>query len=85
MAPAMLRCATPHDPANDPPAPYYPTPLVSVLIDAAEHAVLADMSVPKAHWAQYHSTSPIERRDGEAMRAPGSSALLSLSRKPNGP
>ena len=43
-------------------------PRVSVLMDDAEHDVLAYMSFPKLHWSQIHSTNPIERLNREVKR-----------------
>src|SRR5262245_60352605 len=38
------------------------------LMEEAEDDVLAHMSFPKEHWAQIHSTNPLERLNGEIKR-----------------
>jgi putative transposase len=43
-------------------------PRLSKLMDEAEHDVLAYMDFPKDHWAQLHSTNPIERLNREVKR-----------------
>jgi len=43
-------------------------PKLATLMDNAENDVLAYMSFPKQHWAQLHSTNPIERLNGEIKR-----------------
>ena len=37
-------------------------------MEEAEDDVLAHMSFPKEHWAQIHSTNPLERLNGEIKR-----------------
>ena len=37
-------------------------------MDDAEHDVLGYMAFPKEHWAQLHSTNPIERLNREVKR-----------------
>jgi transposase-like protein len=37
-------------------------------MDEAEDDVLAHMGFPKEHWAQLHSTNPLERLNGEMER-----------------
>ena len=43
-------------------------PRLSVLMDEAENDVLAYMAFPKEHWAQIHSTNPLERLNREVKR-----------------
>lgn len=43
-------------------------PKLALLMDEAEHDVLAHMSFPKEHWPQLHSTNPLERVNGEIKR-----------------
>jgi putative transposase len=43
-------------------------PKLAALMDNAENDVLAYMTFPKQHWAQLHSTNPIERLNGEIKR-----------------
>ncbi len=43
-------------------------PKLATLMDNAENDVLAYMTFPKQHWAQLHSTNPIERLNGEIKR-----------------
>jgi transposase-like protein len=43
-------------------------PKLAVLMDEAEHDVLAHMAFPKHHWRQLHSTNPLERLNGEIKR-----------------
>ena len=43
-------------------------PKLALLMDEAEHDVLAHMSFPKEHWPQLHSTNPLERLNGEIKR-----------------
>ena len=43
-------------------------PRLSKLMDGAEHDVLGYMAFPKEHWAQLHSTNPIERLNREVKR-----------------
>ena len=43
-------------------------PKLGALMDEAEDDVLAHMSFPKEHWAQIHSTNPLERLNGEIKR-----------------
>ena len=43
-------------------------PRLSKLMDDAEHDVLGYMAFPKEHWAQLHSTNPIERLNREVKR-----------------
>jgi putative transposase len=43
-------------------------PKLANLMDSAENDVLAYMTFPKPHWAQLHSTNPIERLNGEIKR-----------------
>jgi putative transposase len=43
-------------------------PRLSAMMDDAEHDVLAYMALPKEHWAQIHSTNPIERLNREVKR-----------------
>ena len=43
-------------------------PKIGVLMDAAEHEVLAHLSFPKAHRLQIHSTNPLERLNAEIKR-----------------
>jgi transposase-like protein len=43
-------------------------PKLATLMDNVENDVLAYMSFPKQHWAQLHSTNPIERLNGEIKR-----------------
>jgi putative transposase len=43
-------------------------PKLAMLMDDAEHDVLAYMSFPKVHRAKLHSTNPIERLNGEIKR-----------------
>ena len=43
-------------------------PRLSAMMDEAEHDVLAYMALPKDHWAQIHSTNPIERLNREVKR-----------------
>ena len=43
-------------------------PKLADLMDEAEDDVLAHMSFPKEHWAQIHSTNPLERLNGEIKR-----------------
>ena len=43
-------------------------PKLALLMDEAEHDVLAHMSFPKEHWQQLHSTNPLERLNGEIKR-----------------
>jgi putative transposase len=41
---------------------------IGSLMDGAEHAVLAYMDLPKAHWLQIHSTNPLERLNAQIKR-----------------
>ena len=41
---------------------------ISVLMDGAEHDVLAYMSFHKSHWSQIRSTNPLERINREVKR-----------------
>ena len=41
---------------------------LALLMDEAEHDVLAHMAFPKHHWRQLHSTNPLERLNGEIKR-----------------
>ena len=43
-------------------------PRLSALMDEAERDVLGYMAFPKEHWAQIHSTNPIERLNREVKR-----------------
>jgi putative transposase len=43
-------------------------PKLAVLMDEAEHDVLAFMNFPKAHRVQIHSTNPLERLNAEIKR-----------------
>ena len=43
-------------------------PKLAMIMDDAEHDVLAYMSFPKEHRAKLHSTNPIERLNGEIKR-----------------
>lgn len=43
-------------------------PKLATLMDDAEQDVLAYMTVPKEHRAKLHSTTPIERLNGEIKR-----------------
>ena len=43
-------------------------PKLGLLMDEAEHDVLAHMAFPKEHWQQLHSTNPLERLNGEIKR-----------------
>ena len=43
-------------------------PKLADLMDDAEDDVLAHMGFPKEHWAQIHSTNPLERLNGEIKR-----------------
>ncbi len=43
-------------------------PKIGALMDDAETEVLAFMSFPRAHWAQIHSTNPLERLNAEIKR-----------------
>lgn len=43
-------------------------PKLALLMDGAEHDVLAYMGFPAAHRAKLHSTNPIERLNGEIKR-----------------
>ena len=61
-------------------------PKLALLMDEAEHDVLAHMSFPKEHWQQLHSTNPLERLNGEIKRRtnvvaifPNEAAIVRLS------
>ena len=43
-------------------------PKLAILMDAAEHDVLAHRAFPKAHWPQIASTNPLERLNAEIKR-----------------
>jgi putative transposase len=43
-------------------------PKLAEPMDEAEDDVLAHLSFPKEHWAQIHSTNPLERLNGEIKR-----------------
>lgn len=43
-------------------------PKLATLRDSAEQDVLVYMTFPKQHWAELHSTNPIERLNGEIKR-----------------
>lgn len=43
-------------------------PKLADLMEEAENDVLAHMAFPKEHWAQLHSTNPLERLNGEIKR-----------------
>ena len=43
-------------------------PKLAAIMGEAEDDVLAYMTFPKAHWPKLHSTSPIERLNGEIKR-----------------
>ena len=43
-------------------------PKLALIMDEAEHDVLASMHFPKEHRAKLHSTNPIERLNGEIKR-----------------
>ncbi len=43
-------------------------PKLTTLMDGVEQDVLAYMTFPMQHWTKLHSTSPIERLDGEIRR-----------------
>lgn len=43
-------------------------PKLAAFMDTAEEDVLAHMHFPAAHWVKLHSSSPIERPNGEIKR-----------------